>query len=109
MKKLTAFSLATVLLFSLVLGGCAPKAPAADDPAKSPAVADPAQEPAKDPAPAGDKVVLTMGSWRTDDVAQMENLLAAYSAVAPNVEIQFQPTNPPDYNATLRLQLEGGT
>ena len=56
-----------------------------------------------------DKVVLTMGSWRADDVAQMENLLSVYSTVAPDVEIKFQPTNPPDYNATLRMQLDGGT
>ncbi|MCL2066422.1 MAG: extracellular solute-binding protein [Treponema sp.] len=55
------------------------------------------------------KVVLTMGSWRADDVAQMNNLLAEYGKIKPNVEIQFRPTNPPDYNATLRLQLEGGT
>lgn len=54
-------------------------------------------------------VELTMGSWRTDDVVQMNNLLAKYKEVAPNVTITFQPTNPADYNATLRLQLEGGT
>jgi raffinose/stachyose/melibiose transport system substrate-binding protein len=56
-----------------------------------------------------ENVVLTMGSWRTDDVAQMNKLLAAYKSVKPNVEIKFQPTNPPDYNATLRLQLDSGT
>ena len=55
------------------------------------------------------KVTLTMGSWRADDVSQMNNLLAEYKKVKPNVEILFRPTNPPDYNATLRLQLEGGT
>jgi raffinose/stachyose/melibiose transport system substrate-binding protein len=55
------------------------------------------------------KTVLTMGSWRADDVAQMNNLLKEYKKIKPNVEIQFRPTNPPDYNATLRLQLEGGT
>jgi len=55
------------------------------------------------------KTVLTMGSWRADDVAQINNLLAEYKKVKPDVEIQFRPTNPPDYNATLRLQLEGGT
>ena len=58
---------------------------------------------------ASGKIVLTMGSWRADDVAQMNNLLAEYKKTRPNVEIQFRPTNPPDYNATLRLQLEGGT
>lgn len=57
----------------------------------------------------GEKIVLTMGSWRADDVEAMNNLLDAYKEVAPNVEIEFKPTNPADYNATLRLQLESGT
>jgi raffinose/stachyose/melibiose transport system substrate-binding protein len=52
---------------------------------------------------------MVMGSWRADDVAQITNLLAEYKKIKPNVDIQFRPTNPPDYNATLRLQLEGGT
>ncbi|MDR0487021.1 MAG: extracellular solute-binding protein [Treponema sp.] len=55
------------------------------------------------------KVVLTMGSWRADDVAQINNLLAEYKKTKPDVEIQFRPTNPPEYNATLRMQLESGT
>ncbi|MDR3171462.1 MAG: extracellular solute-binding protein [Treponema sp.] len=63
----------------------------------------------KESAGASGKVVLTMGSWRADDVTQVTKLLAAYQKVKPDVEIQFRPTNPPDYNATLRLQLEGGT
>lgn len=54
-------------------------------------------------------VTLTMGSWRVDDVAQMQVLLDAFSAIYPNITINFDPTNPPDYNATLRTQLEGGT
>jgi raffinose/stachyose/melibiose transport system substrate-binding protein len=54
-------------------------------------------------------VTLVMGSWRADDVAQMNALLAEYKKVKPDVTIQFRPTNPPDYNATLRLQLDGGT
>jgi raffinose/stachyose/melibiose transport system substrate-binding protein len=62
----------------------------------------------KDSSSAG-TVTLVMGSWRADDVAQMNNLLAEYKKIKPNVTIQFRPTNPPDYNATLRLQLDGGT
>jgi raffinose/stachyose/melibiose transport system substrate-binding protein len=54
-------------------------------------------------------VTLVMGSWRADDVAQMNNLLAEYKKIKPDVTIQFRPTNPPDYNATLRLQLDSGT
>lgn len=54
-------------------------------------------------------VTLTMGSWRADDVNQMNKLLAEYKKIAPNVTIQFKPTNPQDYNSTLRLQLDSGT
>lgn len=56
----------------------------------------------------GDEIVLTMGSWRADDVAQIEALLAEYKRVS-GVTVKFEPTNPPDYNTTLRLQLESGT
>jgi raffinose/stachyose/melibiose transport system substrate-binding protein len=59
-------------------------------------------------ASAESKVALTMGSWRADDVAQMTKLLAAFSQKYPNIEIKFDPTNPPDYNAALRLQLQSG-
>ncbi len=54
------------------------------------------------------KAVLTMGSWRADDVTGWTNLLTEYKKTT-GVEIQFKPINPPDYNATLRLQLESGT
>lgn len=54
------------------------------------------------------ETTLTMGSWRADDVEQMTALFNVYKE-ATGVQIDFQPTNPPDYNATLRLQLESGT
>ncbi len=50
-----------------------------------------------------------MGSWRADDVVQMNKLLEEYNRFSPHVKIQFKPTNPSDYNATLRLQLDSGT
>ena len=53
-------------------------------------------------------VKLTMGSWRADDVEQMNNLLALYKEKT-GVEITFQPTIANEYNATLRLQLDNGT
>ena len=53
-------------------------------------------------------VKLTMGSWRADDVEQMNNLLALYKEQT-GVEIIFQPTIANEYNATLRLQLDNGT
>ncbi len=57
---------------------------------------------------AADKVTLRMGSWRMDDVDEVNAMLAEYAKVAPDVEIVFDPTNPPDYNAILRQQLDGG-
>jgi raffinose/stachyose/melibiose transport system substrate-binding protein len=51
---------------------------------------------------------LTLGSWRTDDVAKVSNIIAAFNKSYPNIKVKFDPTNPPDYNATLRLQLESG-
>jgi len=60
------------------------------------------------PALALAEVSLIMGSWRADDVEQMNNLLAVYKEKT-GVDIIFQPTTPSEYNATLRLQLEGGT
>ena len=53
-------------------------------------------------------VELTFGSWRTDDVAQMNALIAEFNKQYPNIRVKFDPVNPPDYNATLRLQLESG-
>ncbi len=56
-----------------------------------------------------EEVTLTMGSWRVDDVEQMQVILDTFHEQHPNITIVFDPTNPPDYNATLRTQLEGGT
>ena len=58
--------------------------------------------------PSEDAVDLTFGSWRVDDVEQMSRLIAAFNEEHPEISIRFDPTTPPDYNATLRLQLESG-
>ncbi len=57
---------------------------------------------------AGAEAVLTMGSWRADDVEQMNSLLKLYKEKT-GVQIDFVPTNPQDYNAALRLKLDSGT
>lgn len=53
-------------------------------------------------------VTLSFGSWRTDDVQQINGLIAEFNKEYPDINVEFDPTNPPDYNATLRLQLEQG-
>lgn len=89
-KKL---SLAVLLIAALMLSACAPVAPR------------PEVTPTPPPPEA---VTLTMGSWRTDDVEQMNRILAAFTAEHPNIIIEFDPTSPPEYNAVLRMQLEAG-
>ncbi|MFW5695040.1 MAG: ABC transporter substrate-binding protein [Alkalispirochaeta sp.] len=59
--------------------------------------------------PSDDAVEITLGSWRVDDVEQMSRLIAAFNEEHPDIQVSFDPTTPPDYNATLRLQLESGT
>jgi raffinose/stachyose/melibiose transport system substrate-binding protein len=87
-----------IILVAMVFSAC------------TPATTDPpvATEPT-DPSPAEEAVVLTMGSWRVDDIAQMNTILQAFNAIYPHITINFDPTNPPDYNAVLRTQLSGGT
>ncbi len=123
--------LAVLLIAALVLSACtaapppaeepaaeepaaeepAAEEPAAEEPAEEPAAEEPAEEEPADEEPAaeGEAVTLTMGSWRVDDVEQMNTILAAFTAEHPNITIQFDPTNPPEYNAALRTQLEAGT
>lgn len=79
MKKLTAFLLAMLMLAALL-----------------PALVQ------------AEAVKLTMGSWRSDDTAQVQALLDLYKEQT-GVEITFQPTVPNQYNPTLRLQLDNGT
>lgn len=61
------------------------------------------------PGTSADAVEITLGSWRVDDVEQMSRLIAAFNKEHPEIAVRFDPTTPPDYNATLRLQLESGT
>ena len=79
MKKLTALLLAAMMLLGLL-----------------PALA------------AAAPVTLTMGSWRADDIVQVQTLLDKYKETT-GVEIKFEPTVSDQYNATLRLQLDNGT
>jgi raffinose/stachyose/melibiose transport system substrate-binding protein len=98
-----------VVLALLVTSCAAPPAapaPAAPPAAEAPA---PAEQPVAPAPAAGQEVSLVMGSWRVDDVAQINNIIAEFNKVYPNIKVSFDPTNPPDYNATLRTQLEGGT
>ena len=111
MKSKLYVVLSVLILASLALSACGTSTPAATEapttaaPAtEAPATAAPATE-----APTAEPITLTLGSWRVDDVAAWEAINAAFHEEYPNITVKFDPTNPPDYNATLRTQLETGT
>jgi raffinose/stachyose/melibiose transport system substrate-binding protein len=72
----------------------------------------PAQPPLAASTPTTDfpqEIVLTMGSWRTEDVQQMNRILARFHDQYPGITIKFDPTKATEYNAALQAQLEKGT
>lgn len=61
-------------------------------------------------ATAQDPVELVIESWRNDDLAIWEDqIIPAFEAQHPDINVTFAPTPPADYNATLQTKLEGGT
>jgi raffinose/stachyose/melibiose transport system substrate-binding protein len=79
----------------------------------------PAETPSRDggeppPAPSaeyeGEPVTLTIESWRTDDLAIWEDqIIPAFEAEYPNIDVEFSPTAPAEYNGALDTRLAGGT
>jgi raffinose/stachyose/melibiose transport system substrate-binding protein len=63
------------------------------------------------PTGGGDgEVVLTLGSWRTEDLAMWEDeILPVFEQSHPTIDVQFTPTNTNEYNAAIQSQVEGGT
>ncbi|MBL8131781.1 MAG: carbohydrate ABC transporter substrate-binding protein [Anaerolineae bacterium] len=59
---------------------------------------------------AQDQVTLVIESWRNDDLTAWEDvLIPAFEAAYPNINVEFAPTAPTEYNAALNTKLEGGT
>ena len=53
---------------------------------------------------------LTIESWRNDDAAiWKEKMIPAFNAKYPDIQVEFTPTAPKEYNAALNARLEGGT
>lgn len=128
-KRVRWITLVVLLVASLILTACAQptaQAPAAEaTEAPAPAATEaPAAEATEAPAPvateapaaateapaaAEEVVTLTFGNWRPDDVKQMQVILDEFNKEYPNIVIKFDPTNPPDYDAAVRTQMESGT
>lgn len=55
-------------------------------------------------------VTLTLGSWRTEDLAiWQDQVLPAFEAAHPDIKVEFAPVNTNEYNAAIQSQIEGGT
>ena len=118
MSKKILVSLLVVLVLALAAcGGNAPAATQQAEPTKAPAQAEPTQAPAKaEPTAAaeqpasGEKVTLTIESWRNDDLKiWQDTIIPAFNKHYPNIEVIFAPSAPTEYNAALNAKLEGGT
>jgi raffinose/stachyose/melibiose transport system substrate-binding protein len=56
------------------------------------------------------QTTITIESWRTDDLAiWQDQIIPAFEAQNPDINVEFTPTNPPEYNAALNAKLEGGS
>lgn len=53
---------------------------------------------------------LTIESWRNDDASiWKDKIIPAFNAKHPDIQVEFSPTAPKEYNAALNARLEGGT
>ena len=55
-----------------------------------------------------EQVTLTLSSWRTDDVEQINRILAVFKTKHPHINIKFIPIDGREYNSILSSQLEKG-
>lgn len=56
----------------------------------------------------GDALIIE--SWRNDDLSiWRDTIIPAFNAKFPDIQVEFQPSPPADYNALLNSRLEAGT
>lgn len=107
MNKKIALALLAILALLLAACGGTAQAPA-EGAAEAPAEE---QAPVEEAAPAeGEKVTLTIESWRNDDLTiWQDTLIPAFNAQYPDIEVIFAPAAPAEYDGVLNTKLEGGT
>jgi len=55
------------------------------------------------------QIILTLGSWRKDDVEQINYILNKFNEKYPHIVIKFDPTSPSEYNDVIETQLKSDT
>ncbi|WP_257348937.1 ABC transporter substrate-binding protein [Pseudalkalibacillus decolorationis] len=89
MKRMLSKFLGALLLISLVLVGCS-------------------SETDGDETGSEDGVVLTIGSWRTEDTAAYEKIIEAFNEEHPDIKVEFKPSKNTEYNTILNTALQSG-
>ena len=55
-----------------------------------------------------EEISLTIGSWRTEDVAKYEKVIELFNEQHPEIQISFNPTKNTEYNTVLNTALQAG-
>jgi raffinose/stachyose/melibiose transport system substrate-binding protein len=106
MRRVTKWIAAPVAL-ALVASACG-----SDDDSSGSDSTPPAEETTEgtDSGGSDEQVTISIESWRTDDQAIWDDeIIPAFQAENPNINVEFIPTPPADYNAALSARLQGGT
>jgi raffinose/stachyose/melibiose transport system substrate-binding protein len=106
MRRVTKWIAAPVAL-ALVASACG-----SDDDSSGSDSTSPAEDTAEgaDSGGSDEQVTISIESWRTDDQAIWDDeIIPAFQAENPNINVEFIPTPPADYNAALSARLQGGT
>ena len=62
------------------------------------------------PGEDGEEVTLVIESWRNDDLLIWQDvIIPAFEEDHPNINVEFQPSAPAEYNGVLNSKLEAGT
>ena len=56
-----------------------------------------------------EQTAITMGSWRTDDIVQMNALIKVFEKEYPDIRVIYDPTPAAEYDEVLAAQLASGT
>ena len=92
---------------ALLLASCGGQPAATQAPAET-AAPEATTEPAA--GGEGEQVTLIIESWRNDDLTiWQDTIIPAFEARFPNINVEFTPTAPAEYNGVLNTKLEGGT
>ncbi|MFD0870231.1 MULTISPECIES: ABC transporter substrate-binding protein [Paenibacillus] len=99
MKRWTTIALTAALISATALTGCG----------KQDAGPSSTPDNSVQPAPGGEKVKLTIGSWRTEDTEAYKKIIKEFNKTNPDIEIEFKPTKNTEYNTVLNTALQTGS